>query len=187
MKHLLMAEILFVAAGALAFSPIGICKNVLFPRGLKRDPARRFRSFHSVAKTMTLVSAVLLVGVTGWKTWKAWHGGEPSPFIDASNNFISLALFGSLLSAGGISLASFEGRVEAAEAKVTSPDPSCPFETIWEPRPGWERHRPGNPAFCNKCPLGIDRSSSVETGLIHVCRVYDDMHRKWLRLSGTLS
>jgi hypothetical protein len=46
-------------------------------------------------------------------------------------------------------------------------------------------YRPGNPNFCQKCPLGVDRVSDEDAGfLMHNCNVYHGLHQEWPLLPG---
>lgn len=98
--------------------------------------------------------------------------------------FLSFTLFGGLISIGGANLISFKSQFKNTEqsiSEILQRKETCPFINIQvDPiNPNFERRVPGNPQVCVKCPLGIDTDSSTSDGLIHICKVYPELHRKW--------
>jgi hypothetical protein len=94
---------------------------------------------------------------------------------------ISFTLVGGLISIGGVKMFSITANLRKAKEKIERSTAGCPFVPLFL---GSDLKRPGNPNFCIKCPLGIDRSSNVEGGLIHVCTVYLPLHNQWKQLPG---
>lgn len=95
----------------------------------------------------------------------------------------STSLVGSLLSVGGTTLFTLSANLRRTKQEITAiaaaPE-TCPFEAISQQ--AGEVMRPGNPQFCVKCPLGIDRIGDEDRGyLMHNCGVYDELHRAWAR------
>jgi len=98
--------------------------------------------------------------------------------------FLSFTLFGGLISIGGANLISFKSQFKAAEQSITKilqRTETCPFINIQieHINPSFERRVPGNPQVCAKCPLCIDTDSNASDGLIHICKVYPELHQKW--------
>jgi hypothetical protein len=99
---------------------------------------------------------------------------------------VSFTFIGGLISIGGLKMFSINASLRKAKERieqVITTAGGCPFLAIFAGKPT-ELHRPGNPRFCVKCPLGIDIDSSKEGGLIHVCNVYPVLHRQWKELPG---
>ena len=94
---------------------------------------------------------------------------------------ISFTLVGGLISIGGVKMFSITANLRRAKEKIERSTAGCPFVPLFL---GSDLKRPGNPYFCVQCPLGIDTSSSVEGGLIHVCSVYLPLHNQWKQLPG---
>jgi len=94
---------------------------------------------------------------------------------------ISFTLVGGLISIGGVKMFSFTANLRKAKEKIERSTAGCPFVPLFL---GSDLKRPGNPYFCVQCPLGIDTSSNVEGGLIHVCSVYLPLHNQWKQLPG---
>jgi hypothetical protein len=107
---------------------------------------------------------------------------------DSLLSIFSIAFIGSLISFGGTQLFSINANLRRQEKLVqsyASVGAGCPFERILRVmNSNMELHRPGNPRFCIKCPLGIDGDSSKKGHLLHNCAVYGQMHDEWLKLSG---
>jgi len=103
-------------------------------------------------------------------------------------SIFSIAFIGSLVSFGGTQLFSINANLRRQEKLVqhfASVEAGCPFERILRIiNSNMELHRPGNPRFCIKCPLGIDGSSSQKGHLLHNCAVYEQLHDEWLKLPG---
>jgi hypothetical protein len=94
---------------------------------------------------------------------------------------ISFTLVGGLISIGGVKMFTITANLRKAKEKIERSTAACPFVPLFL---GSDLHRPGNPDFCRKCPLGIDKSSNAEGGLIHVCSVYLPLHNQWKQLLG---
>ncbi|MGI0491863.1 hypothetical protein ACN4EG_08620 [Alkalinema pantanalense CENA528] len=107
----------------------------------------------------------------------------PLVSVDAPSFFklsFNFSLFGSLFSFGGaivvtqnIQLRQFKQRIILHE--------QCPFLVVYQPSqiPSLQKHRPGNPFVCVKCPLGLDLTGDRASGLIHACKVYEQLHDEW--------
>ncbi len=97
---------------------------------------------------------------------------------------ISFTLIGGIISIGGVQMFSFNASLRKSENKIRehlNRNLECPFDRILKTdNPNWHNRQPGNPDFCMRCPLGIDISGNVEGGLIHVCKVYMNYHKRWL-------
>jgi len=146
-----------------------------------------------ISRGMTLFKRVviwltvaLLAIAIGFVAWRWWSGGALPPILSIGADIVNVALIGSLLSLGGVSLMSIEGQVASGLEAVARIEQRCPFEDITVSGlngPGRHFHalRPGNPQFCVKCPLGIDTTGDRQAGfLIHGCAVYKEHHRSWL-------
>lgn len=145
----------------------------------RQGRAATLRRLQRVAAGASILLLVLVVALTVWH-WIA--GGQVPAFVTVSADVASLALLGSVVSLGGVSLMSVEA-IAAESQRIEAPKARCPFEAI---KVGVEHGRePGHPDVCVKCPLGLDRIGDPERGfLLHNCSVYDELHKRWRQTDG---
>ena len=147
------------------------------PRFTVRRQEVRMRILQRITAAMSII---LFLAVAGLLLWR-WIGGDQIPaFVSVTAEVASFALLGSLVSLGGVSLLSVQGAVSAESERIETLQARCPFESIT--LDSGNGQQPGCPEFCAKCLLGVDTITKREHGfLIHNCRVYDGLHRRWLQ------
>ncbi|OUC15786.1 MAG: hypothetical protein B0A82_04810 [Alkalinema sp. CACIAM 70d] len=103
--------------------------------------------------------------------------------VDAPSFFklsFDCSLFGSLFSFGGAIFVTQTIQLRQLKRQIIFHE-QCPFMGVYQPSqtPLLQKHQPGNPFVCMKCPLGIDRTGDRASGLIHTCKVYEQLHYEW--------
>ncbi len=142
--------------------------------GLGIQPSRDHHALTFITGIATVLS---LIAAGSFWVWLWATGNSAPPFVSVSAKIASVALVGSFISFGGVSLASIKAQV----GRVAAGAGTCPFLRI-RSQANDDLRRPGNPYVCVKCPLGIDIASDRPGGLIHVCSVYPEIHQEWRAL-----
>lgn len=149
------------------------------PQSAPLDEPAWVKHLNRVAGILSVLSGLAILLVLVLIIWGA-------PAVAGVNVATLLTVFstsfvGSILSVGGTTLFTLSANLRRTKQEVlaiaAAPE-TCPFEAI--PRQSGAVMRPGNPQFCVKCPLGIDRISDRDRGYLkHNCRVYDELHQAW--------
>jgi hypothetical protein len=149
-------------------------------------------------RVLIILAGVLLIASIALSIWKYATCGEVPPFISITADLVNIALIGSVVSVGGLSIFSLGSEITTIQNEIDLKEKplSCPFEALHNRKhlmnfvdlsSDYRLYMPGDPRFCRRCPLGIEGNGQKQYDLFHACSAYPELHEKWekLRLAVT--
>ena len=161
-----------------------IAQPLQLPSESEKEESVLLKTLDYISRGVSILSGIAVIVFVAL----LWSGQTAigSVQIGTLLTILSFTLVGGLISIGGVKMFSINASLRKAKdriERVITTAAGCPFLVILAGQPT-ELYRPGNPYFCMKCPLIIDRDSAKEGGLIHICSVYLTLHRQWKELPG---
>lgn len=146
---------------------------------LKNPKSKLLKNIDLISKIVSLFSGV---GVIAFVVF-LFAGKTSIGSVEVSTllTIISFTLIGGIVSIGGVQMFSFNASLRRNKVNLENlikEKVGCPFDNLVDnSNPNYKDYKPGNPQFCMKCPLGIDRTGDNRMGLINVCKVYKEHFR----------
>ncbi len=149
-----------------------------------KEDSRFFRALDYISKGISILSGVAVIVFVALLFFGQTIIGSIQ--VTSLLTVLSFTLVGGLISVGGVKMFSIDASLRKAKEKmerVVITIGGCPFQFIYAGQPT-ELDRPGNPEFCQRCPLsrGPDQNLKVDGYLKHNCKVYLALYRKWVEL-----